>query len=109
MTEVFGAVGLRGDVEIPEHVHQNRAAMPRSRLLARAMGSQGAVKQVLRHAVSQRWLLTVRNRIQRANEVEFSVPPMPVGIRTPVAAFFRRPNLALEDLLGWDLTTWTAP
>ncbi len=102
--DVCRSIGLSPMVEFWAPTHENRAAAPRSALIAKALSYQGLPKVLLRKVVPSNWLLSIRNKIQSANEREVVLPSMDEGIRAELNAYFRSSNEELEALLGWDLS-----
>lgn len=93
------------DPFVPEmSLRHNVAGTPRVRALHRLLDRRHPVKTILRPFLSSRWRLTLRERVRALNLRR--PPPLGRDLRRHLVGIFREDVLALQDLLGRDLSHW---
>jgi hypothetical protein len=109
--EIFNFIGVSPAYTPRFERRRNTSRKARSETLARMMasikGSTNPLKRIVRKVIPNQWAQDLRQIMERANEKEFSPPPMPDEIRSRLAKFYRRPNQKLAGMIEKDISHWT--
>jgi len=89
-----------------DNIH-NTSSAARSEWLARQMAHSSAFKQWLRSTLPDPLLDRIKSILMRANEVEFTAPPMDHDTRLLLTNYFEPHNQQLAFLLDRNLEHWS--
>ena len=104
MQDIFRFVGVDAAFVPEMSLRHNVSGAPRIRALHRFLDSRHPVKALVRPLLSSRWRLTLRERVRALNLRR--PPALSPDLRRHLVGVFHDDVLALQDLLGRDLSPW---
>jgi hypothetical protein len=104
LADLFGFLGVDPGFVPDMSVRHRAGGIARSAGLRRAMENErGLVRRLARTLVPATLRPRIEALVDRWNAVR---PPLPPAVRREITAFYRADILALQDLLGRDLSGW---
>lgn len=109
---IYEALGMDSGFTPDLSRSHNPAAAARSETVARAVAgvlkSKSKLKRTVRRFIPHRLARKARHTLLHMNEKPFTPPPMPDDTRRQLIDYFAPHNQSLSQLIGRDLSIWSA-
>lgn len=105
LADVCASLSIDPGFESNSYKVHNKAAMPKSMLLAKALGSCQLTKTA-GYFLPKQLRKSIKARLEKANEREFIVPPIKPETREMLQNYYKPYNGALMKMLNLNVASW---